>query len=170
MDPRHWVLSQQANQQASKSWSNSALLSLAKGQKYQGWCPFPVSYKSTKIQLFHHHQLKIRVSQQHQLQHQYPWSFKSVLLIRTSLNIGKDTTDPRVEFCYHNFFTTHHKFCQKSWSNFIFRISTKHLLQNLNQTSPSWQNLKFKILTKPSLNFISSAKYWPNSSLEILQH
>ena len=30
------------------------------------------------------------------------------------------------------------------------RISIKHQLQNLNQTSPSRLNLKFKILTKPS--------------------
>ena len=28
-----------------------------------------------------------------------------------------------------------HKFKHKSWSNFIFRISTRHQLQNLNQTS-----------------------------------
>ena len=45
-------------------------------------------------------------------------------------NIAKDTTDPRVEFCLP-------KFLQKSWSNLIFRISTKHQLQNLNQKSVS---------------------------------
>ena len=33
-----------------------------------------------------------------------------------------------------------HKFLHKSWSNFIFKILTKHHLQNLNQTSPSWLN------------------------------
>ena len=50
-----------------------------------------------------------------------------------------------------NFFWSYHKFSNKSWSNFILRISTKHQLQNLNQTSASSQNLSFKILTKPSL-------------------
>ena len=63
------------------------------------------------------------------------------------------------------------KFKHRSWSNFIFKISTKHLLQNLNQTSPSRLNLKFKILTKPSFSIsikiqlrnlckTSAAKYW----------
>ena len=33
--------------------------------------------------------------------------------------------------------SSYHKFKHKSWSNFIFRISTKHHLQNLNQTSAS---------------------------------
>ena len=33
-----------------------------------------------------------------------------------------------------NFFRSYHKFSQKSWLN-IFRISTKHQLQNNNQTS-----------------------------------
>ena len=37
----------------------------------------------------------------------------------------------------------------KSWSNFIFRISTKHHLQNLNQ------NLSFKILNKPSFRILT---------------
>ena len=49
------------------------------------------------------------------------------------------------------------KFKHKSWSNFIFRISNKHQLQNLDQTSASRQNLRFKILTKP--NFITSTKH-----------
>ena len=44
--------------------------------------------------------------------------------------------------------SSYHKFKHKS--NFIFRISTKHQLQNLNQTSASRLNLKFKILTKAS--------------------
>ena len=57
----------------------------------------------------------------------------------------------------------------------ILRISTKHQIQNLDQTSASRLNLKFKILTKTSFristkiqlhNFYktSAAKYWPNSS------
>ena len=33
--------------------------------------------------------------------------------------------------------SSYHKFKNKPWSNFIFRISTKHQLQNLNQTSAS---------------------------------
>ena len=63
-----------------------------------------------------------------------------------TINIAKGTTDPRVELCYQSL----NKFKHKSWSNFIFRISTKHSLQNHNQTSASRLNLKFKILTKAS--------------------
>ena len=48
-----------------------------------------------------------------------------------------------------NFFRSYQKFLNKSWSN-IFRISTKHQLQNLNQTSEFRQNLNLKILTKHS--------------------
>ena len=75
-----------------------------------------------------------------------------------------------------NFFRLYHKFLHKFWSN-IFRISTKHQPQNLNQTSAFRQNLKLKILTKPSfristkielhnLNQASAAKYWPNFSFK----
>ena len=46
--------------------------------------------------------------------------------------------------CQSNFLRSYHKFKHKPWSNFIFRISTKHQL--LNQTSASPINLKFKIL------------------------
>ena len=67
--------------------------------------------------------------------------------------------------------SSYHKFLHISWSNLIFRISTKHQLQNLNQTSASRLNLNFKILTKPSFristkiqphnfNQTSAAKYW----------
>ena len=42
------------------------------------------------------------------------------------------------------------KFQSESQSSINFKISTKHQLQNLNQTSASRLNLKFKILTKPS--------------------
>ena len=81
---------------------------------------------------------------------------------------------------YHsNMFRSYHKFKHNSWSNFIFRISIKHQLQNLNETSASRLNLKFKILTEPSFSVstkiqlhnlckTSAAKYWPNSSLKIL--
>ena len=54
--------------------------------------------------------------------------------------------------------SSYHKFKHKSWSNFIFRISTKHQLQNLNQTSASRLNLKFKILAKPSLRTSTNNK------------
>ena len=40
----------------------------------------------------------------------------------------------------------------------IFRISTKHQLQNLNQTSAFRQNLNLKILTKPSLRISTKIK------------
>ena len=52
------------------------------------------------------------------------------------LNIVKGTTDPGVEFISQ---VLKH------------RISTTHQLQNLNHTSASRLNLKFKILNKPSL-------------------
>ena len=67
------------------------------------------------------------------------------------LNIAKGTTDPGIEFILpiqSNFLGSYHKFKHKSWSNFIFRISTKHQL--LNQASAFPINLKFKILTKLS--------------------
>ena len=75
-----------------------------------------------------------------------------------------------------NFLGSYHKVKHKSWSNFVFRISTKHQL--LNQASASPINLKFKILTKLSfenstkiqLNNLyktSAAKCWTNSSSQI---
>ena len=45
---------------------------------------------------------------------------------------------------------SYHKFKHKSWSHFIFRISTKHQLKISHQTLASPLNLKFKILTKSS--------------------
>ena len=70
------------------------------------------------------------------------------------------------------------KFKHKSWSNFIFKISTKHSLQNPNQTSASRLNLIFKILTKASIKILtkknlhnlnqgSAAIYWLNLSFKI---
>ena len=78
--------------------------------------------------------------------------------------IAIGTPVPRVEW-----------FLLKSWSNIIWGISTKHQLQNLNRTSASRLNLKFKILSKPSFRIstkiqihdlykTSATKYWPNSS------
>ena len=77
-----------------------------------------------------------------------------------------------------NFLRSYHKFLHKSCSNFISRISTKHKLKNLNQTSAFRLNLILKILTKPSfiiltkikphnLNKALAAKYWPNLSFKI---
>ena len=76
-------------------------------------------------------------------------------------------------------FSSYHKFLHKSWSNFIFRISTKHLLQNLDQISVSQLKFDFKSLTNPTfriptkiqlhnLNQTSAAKYWPDFSFKIL--
>ena len=56
------------------------------------------------------------------------------------------------------------KFKHKSWSNFIFRISTKHQLQNLNQTSASQLILKLSLsegLVKIlKLKFYGEADVW----------
>ena len=52
-----------------------------------------------------------------------------------------------------NFLRSYHKFEHNSWSNFIFRISTKNQL--LNQTTASPINLKFNI----NFNFITSKKH-----------
>ena len=69
--------------------------------------------------------------------------------------------------------SSYHKFKHKSWSNFIFRISTKHQLQNFNQTSASRLNLKFTILSRISTKIqlhnlykTSATKYRPNSSFK----
>ena len=58
--------------------------------------------------------------------------------------------------------SSYHKFLHKTWSTFVFRISTKHQLQNPNQTSASPQNLNFKILTKPIflISTISTGSPW----------
>ena len=75
----------------------------------------------------------------------------------------------------NNFFRSYQKFSHKSQSNFIFRILTKHQLQNHNETSASPQNLSFKILAKLSFRIstkiqlhnlykTSAEKNWPNSS------
>ena len=46
-----------------------------------------------------------------------------------------------------NFFRSYHKFLHESWSNIVFRISSKHQFQNLSQTSAAkyWPNFSFKI-------------------------
>ena len=75
--------------------------------------------------------------------------------------------------CQGNFFRSCHKFLHNSWSNFIFRIWTKHQLQNFKQTSASPLNLKFKILSRISTKIqlhnlykTSATKYRPNSSFK----
>ena len=56
---------------------------------------------------------------------------------------------PRLSSAYEsNLVKSYHKFKHKSLSN--FRISTRHQLQHLNQTSASRRNLKLKTLTKHS--------------------
>ena len=62
------------------------------------------------------------------------WAFISLFVIRVDIllslsskeNIAKGTTDPRVEFILPK---SYRKFKRKSWSNFIFRILTKHQLE-----------------------------------------
>ena len=62
-----------------------------------------------------------------------------------------------------NFFWSYHKFSNKSWSDFIFIISTKQQFQNLSQISASQLNLNFKILT----NQTTATKYWLTISFKI---
>ena len=57
----------------------------------------------------------------------------------TQKNIAKGTTDPRDEYISQSQFIVH-----KSWTYYNIRISIKHLLQNLNQTSATQLNLKLK--------------------------
>ena len=74
------------------------------------------------------------------------------------------------------YFRSYHK---SSYTNliFIFRISTKHQIQNHIETSASPQNLSFKILAKLSFRIstkiqlhnlykTSAEKNWPNSSFK----
>ena len=72
--------------------------------------------------------------------------------------------------------SSYHKFKHKSWSNFIFRISTKHQLQlqpNISistKSSIKLQNLD-QILTKIQFHNLyktSAEKNCPNSSFKIL--
>ena len=55
--------------------------------------------------------------------------------------------------------SSYNKFKKKSWSSCIFRISTKHQIQNLNQTSASRLNLRFKILIKPSFRILTKIQF-----------
>ena len=57
-----------------------------------------------------------------------------------------------------DFFRSYHKFFHKSWTN-IFRISTKHQLQNPSQTSSFRQNLNLEILTKPSFRISAKIEF-----------
>ena len=78
-----------------------------------------------------------------------------------------------------NFFRSCNKFSNKSWSDFIFIISTKQQLQNLNQISGAnyWLNFSFKISPElqlqnldQTINAQSLDKnliLWPNFSLQI---
>ena len=91
-------------------------------------------------------------------------------------NIAKITMDPRVECSYQsNFFRSYHEFLHRACPNFIFRIWTKHQLQNLNRTSSSRLNLNFKILSRISTKIqlhnlykTSAAKYCSNFNFKTL--
>ena len=100
----------------------------------------------------------------------------SVYNLNFNLNIAIGTTEPSSAY-QSNFFRSYDKFLHKSWSNFILIISTKHQLQNLNQTltSNSWPNLASDF--RPRFNLITSAKHqqqntdqtsalWPNFSFQ----
>ena len=79
--------------------------------------------------------------------------FSSLILNK---NIAKGTTDPRVDSGYQsNFFSSYHKFSNKSLPDFIFIFSTKQQLQNLNQISAFQLNLNFKILTECSFRILT---------------
>ena len=111
--------------------------------------------------------------------------FYMMFLVSESPPRDRDKTLPKAprarglsSSCQSNFLKSYHKFKRKSLSHFIFRISTKNQLKNLNQTSVSPLNLKFKILTKPSfrilikiqlhnLNKSSAAKCLTNSRFKL---
>jgi len=79
-----------------------------------------------------------------------------------SENIAKGTTDPRLECsCQSNFFRSYSEVLHKFWSNFIFRILTKHQPQNLKQTSASkyWPKFSFKICTELTLQYLDQALF-----------
>ena len=90
-----------------------------------------------------------------------PTVFLSCSLIEKQLKTLPKAQQPRgLSSAYQsNLFRSYHKFKHKSWSNFIFIISTKHQLQNLDQTSASWHNLKFKILTRPNFTISTSQSH-----------
>ena len=78
------------------------------------------------------------------------WSLKIYSVIRKTLPKAQRTRGLSSTY-QSNIFGSYQEFKHKPWSN-IFRISTLHQLQNLNQTSPFRQNLNLKILTKPNQN------------------
>ena len=107
---------------------NQVIAIFSKAQKsYYSWCP--QIYLLTAVPMFSFTQLASNPKAQFQ-------------------NIAKGTTDRGLSSVYQsNLFRSFHKFSHKSWSNFIFRISTNHQLQNLDQTSAFRLNLNFKTLT-----------------------
>ena len=107
------------------------------------------------------------------------WMCSFLFSFTRFLTKGKTLPKAQQTWRLSSAYQSSNKFKHKSWSNFIFRISTKHQLQNLNQTSASQLILKFKIFTKLSirkstkiqlLNLYktSAARYWPNPSFKIL--
>ena len=89
-------------------------------------------------------------------------------------NIAKGTTDPRVEFSFpKSLVEAISQVQEKILIKTIFKILTKHQLQNFNQTSASRLNLKFTILSRISTKIqlhnlykTSATKYRPNSSFK----
>ena len=81
---------------------------------------------------------------------------------RSGIGFGAEETLPKAQrtrglssSCQSNFLRSYHKFKHKSWSHFIFRISTGQQLQNLNKKSAYRRNLNFK--SWPNL----ASKSWP---------
>ena len=66
------------------------------------------------------------------------WTSLFLNLLRGIYGLGLSSS-------YHsNFLRLYHEFKHKSWSNFIFRISTKHQLQNFSQhldKTWNWKNI-----------------------------
>ena len=66
-------------------------------------------------------------------------------------NIAKGTTDPRIEFCFPKLLIL---VISQGQTQILIEFHLQNLdsasTRNLNQTSASPLNLKFKILTKPS--------------------
>ena len=76
--------------------------------------------------------------------------------IRDAIKHCQRLNEPEGWVFQRNFFRSYRKFKNKSWSNFIFIVSTKHQLQNINQTSSFWQklqNLDQTLASKSALNY-----------------
>ena len=108
-----------------------------------------------------HYVLKVQLLNQNAIQIDNSW------ILEAPLNIAQRTRG----------LSSYYKFLHKSWSYFIFRISNRYQLQNLNQIWTSRVKLNFKILTKPKFRIstknqlhniykTSAQKNWSNFSLK----